>query len=101
MAKYCGMIPVSGTIAVVGPVELAPYDTIYHNIVIRDESGTLRDFATVHAIPELSGLIQPNASGTFLFLNSLDGCRLCFVYSHTGPRAVDFEAVHEYLEQSA
>jgi hypothetical protein len=52
----------------------------------------------VHAIPELSGLVQPNASGAFIFLNKSDGCRLCFVYSDDGPRAVDFDAVRAYLE---
>jgi len=95
----CGMVPIIGEVVEVGPVELADHDTTYSYVAIRDESGALQKFAMVHAIPELSGLVQPDASGTFLFLNGPDGCRLCFIYSDNGPRAVDFEAVREYLER--
>jgi hypothetical protein len=95
------MVPIVGTVTVVGAVELAPHDTTYESVVIRDEAGALREFTTVRAVPEVSGLIQPNASGTFLFLGGLTECRLSFVYRADGARAVDFEAVREYLEQAA
>jgi hypothetical protein len=91
-------VPVIGKVVAVSPVELEPYDTTYRNVVIRDGSGALRDFARVRAIPELSGLVQPDASGAFLFLKGPDGCRLCFIYSDAGPRAVDFDAVRGCLE---
>jgi hypothetical protein len=94
------MATIVGTVVTVGPVELAEHDTTYRNIVIRDESGAVRDFATVHAIPEVSGLVQPDASGTFLFWGSPTECRLSFVYRSDGARAVDFDAVREYLEQA-
>jgi hypothetical protein len=99
MPKCCGMVPVIGTLVEVGRVELAPYDTTYRSVVIRQEDGTFRDFATVHAIPELSGLVQHDASGTFPFWNSPTECRLAFVYRDDGPRAVDFDAVRVYLER--
>lgn len=94
------MVPVTGTVVEVGPVELEPYDTTYESVIIRDEAGMLRDFAMVHAIPELSGLVQNDASGMFLFWNSPRGCRLSFFYRDDGARAVDFDAVREYLEQA-
>jgi hypothetical protein len=94
----CGIFGINGKVVAVSPVVLEPRDTTYHNLVIRDESGALREFATVHALPELSGLVQPNASGIFIFLGGPTEYRLCFVYSDDGPRAVDFDAVREYLE---
>jgi hypothetical protein len=95
-----GMIPVIGTIVAVGPVELADHDTTYRCIVIRKEDGTVRDFAMVHAIPEVSGLVERDAAGTFLFLDGPDECRLSFVYRADGARAVDFDAVHAYFDQA-
>ena len=95
------MVPVTGTVVDVGPVELAPCDTIYHHIVIRDDAGVLREFTMVNAVPELSGLVQRDASGTFLFWKGQTDCRLAFVYRDDGPRDVDFEAVREYLEQAS
>jgi hypothetical protein len=70
-------------------------------VVIRDEAGTLRDFAMVGAVPEISGHVQPDASGTFLFLNGPTECRLSFIYRHDGARAVDFEALNLYFDQAA
>jgi hypothetical protein len=57
MPSDCEIAPVIGTVAIVGPVELADHDTTYRQIVIRDEAGALRDFAMVRAVPEVSGLI--------------------------------------------
>jgi hypothetical protein len=96
---WSGMVPVIGTVAVVGPVELADHDTTYRQIVIRDQAGALREFTMVRAVPELSGLVQPEASGTFLFWSGPTECRLAFVYRDDGARAVDFDAVREYFEQ--
>jgi hypothetical protein len=95
----CGMIPLIGTIVAVGPVELAPYDTTYQYVVIRKEDGTCRDFADVHAIPALSGLMRPDTAGTFLFLDEPDECRVLFVYREDGVRAVDYDAVYVYLDR--
>jgi hypothetical protein len=83
----------------VGPVELAPYNRTYESVIIRDEAGALRDFARVRAVPEVSGLVQADASGTFLFWSGPTECRLAFVYRDDGARAVDFDAVREYFEQ--
>jgi hypothetical protein len=94
------MVPILGTVVAIGPVELAPYDTTYPYVAIQQEDGTLRRFSTVHAIPELSGLIQPDAAGTFLFWDGPTECRLAFVYRDDGARAVDFDAVRAFLEQS-
>jgi hypothetical protein len=94
------MIPLIGTIVAVGPVELAPCDTTYQYIVIRKEDGTCRDFAEVHAIPALSGLMQRDAGGTFLFLEGPDECRLLFIYRDDGAREVDYDAVHAYLDEA-
>jgi hypothetical protein len=96
----CGMVPVTGTVVEVGPVKLAPYDTTYQYVAIRDETGALRKFTTVRAVPELSGLVERDAIGIFLFWDGPTECRLCFVYRADGPRDVDFEAVREYLEQA-
>lgn len=95
----CGMIPLIGTIVAVGPVELDLYDTTYQYIVIRKEDGTCRDFAEVHAIPALSGLMRPDTAGTFLFLDDPDECRVLFVYREDGVRAVDYDAVYVYLDR--
>jgi hypothetical protein len=93
------MVPVIGTVVEVAPVVLDTHDTSYANVVIRREDGGFQEFGDVHAIPELSGFVQPKASGVFLFLSGPDECRLVFFYSDDGPRAVDFDAVRGYLEQ--
>src|ERR1700731_2527871 len=49
IARMCELVPVNGTVVAVGPVELAPYDTTYQYVVIRQEDGTVRDFAPVQA----------------------------------------------------
>jgi hypothetical protein len=97
----CEMVPIIGTVIAVGPVELAPYDTTYRYIVLEKEDGSVRTFGTVHAIPEVSGLVQADAAGSFLFLDGADECRLSFVYRDDGARAVDFEALHVYFDQAA
>jgi hypothetical protein len=96
--RLCEMVPVNGTVVAVGPVELAPYDTTYQYVVIRQEDGTVRDFAPVHAIPEVSGLVERNAGGSFLFWDRPDGCRLSFFYRDDGARAVDFDAILLFLD---
>jgi hypothetical protein len=95
------MVPVIGTIVVVGPLELAEHDTTYRYIVVRDQAGTLRDFTMVRAIPELSELVERDAIGIFLFWDGPKECRLTYVYRADGPRQVDFEAVRAYLEHAA
>jgi hypothetical protein len=54
-----------------------------------------------HAIPAVSGLIQRDAAGTFLFLDAPDECRLSFVYRDAGARQVDYDAVHAYFDRAA
>jgi hypothetical protein len=95
------LVPVIGTVVAVGPLELDPHDTRYRYVVIEREDGTAQHFAPVHALPELSGLVRPDANAAFIFLKGPDGWRLCFIYSDDGPRAVDFDAVRGYLEQAA
>jgi formylglycine-generating enzyme required for sulfatase activity len=51
ISRMSEMVPLSGTVVAVGPVELAPDDTTYQYVVIRQEDGTVRDFAAVQAIP--------------------------------------------------
>jgi len=97
----CEMVPIVGTIVAVGPCECAPYDTTYSYVVIEKEDGTVRDFATVRAIYEVSGLVECDGEGTFLFLLGPDECRLSFVYRDTGARAVDFDAMNFYLDSIA
>lgn len=95
------MIPIIGIIVAVGPIEFAPEDAIYQYIVIRKEDGTCRDFAAVYAIPALAGLIERDAAGTFVFLDEPNECRLLFFYRDDGARAVDYDAVHAYLDRAA
>lgn len=100
-AMACEMVPIIGTVVAVGPVELAPYDTMYRYVVLEKEDGMVRTFATVQAIPEVSALVQADAAGTFLFLDGPEECRLSFVYRDDGARAADFEALHQYFDQAA
>jgi hypothetical protein len=93
------MIPVIGKVVAVGPVELAPHDTTYQYVVILKKDGTCRDFADVCAIPVLSGLLQRDAAGTFVFCESPDECRLSFVYRDDGVSQVDYEALQVYFDQ--
>jgi len=97
----CAVTPLIGTIVAVGPVELGPDDdTTYQYVVIRKEDGTCRDFAAVHAISALSGLVQRDVGGTFLLLDEPNECRLLFFYRDDGARAVDYDAVHAYLDRT-
>ena len=98
ITRMCELVPLSGTVVAVGPVELDLYDTTYQYVVIRQEDGTVRDFAAVQAIPEVSGLVERDAGGIFLFWDGPDGCRLSFFYRDDGARAVDFDAMREFLE---
>jgi hypothetical protein len=95
------MVPIIGKVVAVGPVELAPDDTTYRYVTIEKEDGTARHFATVHAIPPLSGLVERGAAGTFVFLAGPDECRLCFVYRDTGAQHADCEAMHVYFDEQA
>jgi hypothetical protein len=97
MLSDCEMVPVNGTVVAVGPVELAPDDTTYRYIVIREKGGALRDFTMVRARPGLSELIERDAIGVFLFWDSPAECRLWFVYRADGPHQVDFEAVRTFV----
>lgn len=97
----CGIIPVIGTVVAVGPVELAPDDTTYSYVVIEKEDGTVRDFAMVHAIHPVSGLVEHDAAGMFVFLDGPDECRLVFVYRDTGARHADCEALNFYFDATA
>ena len=98
IARMCELVPVNGTLVAVGPVELDVDDTTYQYVVIRQEDGTVRDFAAVQAIPEVSGLVERGAGGIFLFWDGPNGCRLSFFYRDDGARAVDFDAMREFLE---
>lgn len=100
MPEYT-IVPIVGTVVAVGPVELAPDDTTYRYVVIEKEDGTVRDFAPVHAIPEVSGLVERDAAGTFFFLDGPTEWRLSFVYRDNGARAADFEALNLHLDQAA
>src|SRR4029077_16980679 len=92
---------ITGTVVEVAPVVLDTHDTSYESVVIRREDGGFQEFEDLHAIPELSGFVQPKASGTFLFLSMPNGWRLAFFYSDDGPRAVDFDAMREHLEEAS
>jgi hypothetical protein len=91
------IVPVIGKVVAVSPA-VEGDETTFQYVTIEREDGTARHFATVCALPELAGFLQQDASGAFIFLNSADGCRLCFAYSDDGPRGVDFDAVRGYME---
>src|ERR1043166_20163 len=97
-AMACQLIPIVGTVVAVGPVELAPHDTTYSYVVIEKEDGTVRNFMMVHAIYEVSGLVERDTAGTFVFLDGPDECRLVFVYRDTGARHADCEALNFYFD---
>jgi hypothetical protein len=98
MPSDCEIVPVIGKVVAVSPSEEGD-DAIFQYLTIEQKDGSARHFAPVCALPELAGFLEQDASGTFVFLKKLDGCRLCFAYSDLGPRGVDFDAVREYLEQ--
>jgi hypothetical protein len=93
------IVPVIGKIVAISPA-VEGDDATFQYVAICDESGALRSFANVCALPELAGFLEPDASGAFIFLNEPNGCRLCFAYSDNGPRGVDFDAVRGYLEMN-
>jgi hypothetical protein len=95
------LVPINGTVVEVGPDEAGPEDTTFSHVIIRQEDGRLREFATVYAIYEVAGLIEPNGTGTFVFLDSPTECRLAFVYRNTGARGVDSEALYHHFEGEA
>jgi hypothetical protein len=94
------MIPVVGKVVAVGPCELGD-DTTYTYITIERDDGTARHFETVHALPELSGLVERDKAGTFVFLSSPKECRLAFVYRDHGARQADCEAMNAYFDEQA
>ena len=100
MANPGGIVPVIGKIVAVSPAEEGD-DTIFKYVAIEDEKGELRSFAPVCSLPELAGFLKLNDSGTYIFLNKPNGCRLCFAVSDDGPRGVDFDAVRGYLEETS
>jgi hypothetical protein len=87
------MVVAIGTVAVVGPVELADSDTTYRYLVIQERGGGLRDFTMVKVVPELSELVEHNAIGMFVFWDLATECRLWCVERADGPKAVDFAAI--------
>jgi hypothetical protein len=93
------IVPVIGKVVAVSPA-VEGDDTTFQYLTIEQEDGSARHFAPVCALPELAGFLEQDASGAFVFLNGPDSCRLCFAYSDDGPRAVDFAAMREYLEQT-
>jgi hypothetical protein len=95
------MVPIVGKIVAVGPVELEPHDTTYRYITIEKEDGGARHFAMVRAVPAVSGLVERDAAGTFVFLNGPDECRLFFVYRDHGARHADCEAMQVYFDEQA
>jgi hypothetical protein len=94
------MIPLVGKVVAVGPVELGD-DTIYQYITIERDDGTARHFAMVRAVPAISGLVERDGAGTFVFLNGPDECRLAFVYRDHGARQADCEAMNFYFDEQA
>jgi hypothetical protein len=98
MPNSGGIVPITGTIVEVAPDVCDVQDVIYPLVVIRKEDGTFQEFAPVHAIYEVAGLIEANAAGHFIFWRRPNEWRLAFCYRHNGARAVDFDAVREYLE---
>jgi hypothetical protein len=86
----CPLVTVVGTVVVVGPVELADHDTTYRYVVIRDQSGELRHFSMVGAVPGVSQLVEEHTTGLFVFRDAADGCRLWCVVCEDGRQAVDF-----------
>ena len=102
MAKRapCPMLPIIGTIAVVGPATADDGDTTYQYLVIHEKGGRMRHLTIVRAIAEIAEIIERDAIGIFLFWEQgLGERRLCYVYRADGPRQVDFEAVRAYIEQ--
>jgi hypothetical protein len=97
MPSDCEIVPVIGKVVAVSP-SVEGDDATFQYVAIEDESGALRSFTPVHALPELAGFLEKDVSGAFVFLKKPDGCRLCFAYSDLGPRGVDFDAVRGYLE---
>jgi hypothetical protein len=84
------LVSVVGTVEIVGPVELAPHDTTYSHVVIRDQRGELRHFATVCAAPGVSQLVEEHTTGLFVFHDAVDECRIWCVVCEDGRQAVDF-----------
>jgi|ERR1043166_1012293 hypothetical protein len=91
------VVSVIGKVVAVSPA-VEGDDTTFRYVAICDQSGALRSFVPVCALPELAGFLQQDASGAFIFLNGPE-CRLCFAYSDDGPRGVDFDALRGFIEE--
>ena len=100
MTNLGAIVPITGTVVEVAP-DVCGDDVMYPRVVIRKEDGSLREFAPVHAVYEVAGLIAANANGHFIFWQRPTEWRLAFCYRHSGARAIDFDAVREYLEEIA
>ena len=95
------IVPVIGKVVAVSPA-VEGDDTSFQYVTIEREDGSARHFAPVCSLPELAGfLLLKDASGAYIFLKNPEGWRLCFAVSDDGPRGVDFDAVHGYLEETA
>ena len=95
------LVPINGTVVEVGPDENGLSDVTFAHVLIRQEDGKLREFATVYAIYEVAGLVEPKGTGTFVFSDGPTECRLAFVFRDTGARAVDSEALYHHFESAA
>src|ERR1700730_970704 len=95
------IVPIVGKVVAVGPDENAPDHATYSYITIERQDGTARHFATVRAIYEVAGLVERDTSGTFVFLNGPDECRLGVVYRDHGARHADCEALNVYFDERA
>jgi len=97
MANLGEIVPITGTVVEVEP-DVCGDDAMFPRVVIRKEDGTFREFAPVHAVYEVAGLIEAKADGHFIFWKRPTEWWLAFCYRHSNARAVDFDAVREYLE---
>lgn len=84
------LVAMVGTVESVGPVELAPHDTMYEYVMIRDSGDELRAFSYVYATPGVSQLIEPHTTALFVFKHTREECRIWCVVCEDGRQAMDF-----------
>jgi hypothetical protein len=89
------LVAIVGTVTMVGPLELAPQDTTYEWIIIRDPSNEPRAFSMVQAAPGVSQLLQPQTSGLFVLKHTREETRLLCAVCEDGRLAVDFDALRK------
>jgi hypothetical protein len=86
----CPLVAMVGTVEIVGPVELAPHDTTYEYVIIRDSGDELRAFSGVCATPGVSQLVELHTTALFVFRHTREECRLWCVVCEDGRQAMDF-----------